>query len=103
MQLMNDDELRNLLRAWKAPPTPSGIEGRVLYAASKRGSGNWIRWLARGSVSVPVPALICALALFIFFALRVLEYREPPRNTLAGFQPVKQLKPRIIRSTYENP
>ncbi len=102
MQPMNDHELRKLLLLWKAPATPPGIEEGVLSAARARGKRNWIAWLVRGSVSVPVPALIAVLVLLVLFGMRILQPQLPVRGTLADFQPVKQLKPRIIRSIYED-
>ena len=67
----------------------------------------WYGWLLRGSVRVPVPALV--LLVVILSALTYLF----PRNrqalpvsarevSLSDFQPVTELKPRIIRSTHEN-
>jgi len=99
---MNDEELRKLLLLWRAPATPLRIEDRVLSAAGARGKRNWITWLVRGSVSVPVPALIAVLVLLVFSGVRVLQPQLPVRGTLADFQPVKQLKPRVIRSIYED-
>ena len=102
MQPLNDDELRGLLRLWNAPPTPPSIEKRVLAAANPSPFKRYLRWLATGSIRVPVPVgigLCVVLLLLAFQALRT--PKQPAAGSLSQFQPVTELKPRIVRSSYE--
>jgi hypothetical protein len=101
MQPLNDDELRGLLRQWHAPPTPSGIESRVLAVANRSPFKRYWRWLATGSIRVPVPVGIAACILLLLLAFQVFRAPKPPVSSLSQFQPVTELKPRIVRSSYE--
>jgi hypothetical protein len=101
MQPLNDDELRGLLRLWHAPPTPSGLEDRLLAAANPSPFERGWRWLAAGSIRVPVPVGIAACVLLLLLAFQVLRTPKQPVGTLSQFQPVTELKPRIVRSSYE--
>lgn len=106
MEPMNDDELRDLLRQWEAPEAPVRLEGRIF---GERPRQPWHRWLMTGSVRVPVPAF--ALVLLALSALayvlprggqapaRPAEVREV---SFSEFQPVAELKPRIIRRSHED-
>ena len=91
---MDDRELQDLLSRWKAPnEVPPHIEQRIF------GAENWWRWLLRGSVRIPVPVLGFAVLLiaggYLFFRDGVVEKRE---LRLADFQPVSEIKVRVIRS-----
>jgi hypothetical protein len=102
MQPLNDDELRGLLRQWQAPVTPSGIENRVLAAARRSWFKRYLRWLGTGSIRLPVPVGIGACILLLVLAFQAFRAPKPPATgSLSQFQPVKELKPRIIRSFYE--
>lgn len=98
MEPLNDEELENIMREWRAPQAPAQIEARVFAARSQ-----WWRWLLTGSISIPVPALAAiAIALgIIFFSLRKPQPPSASPVGLADFQPVKQLNLRVIRSNYE--
>jgi hypothetical protein len=104
MEPLNDQELRELLRRWDAPSAPSHLERRIFGEPKKQ---PWYAWLFTGSIRVPVPALV--LLLFFVAAVTYLLPRgrltpAPPPDTrlsLSDFQPVNELKPRIIRRTYE--
>ncbi len=101
MEPLNDKELSDLLRQWRAPHAPVSLEEKVFPPA---GRARWWRWLLHGSIRVPVPALAAAMVLLLLGAVGVATRKPapPPRTvTLADFQPVKQLQPRVIRSTYE--
>jgi hypothetical protein len=59
-----------------------------------------------GTIRIPVPlgiALLVALAVFLYFRpLNRPETMQPSKSvSLADFQPVKQLEPRIIRRANE--
>jgi len=101
MEPLNDKELSDLLHQWQAPPAPASLEEKILSPAA---AAPWWRWLLSGSIRVPVPALAAALLLLLAYAgFSVRREISPPRTvTLADFQPVKQLQPRIIRSAYED-
>jgi hypothetical protein len=105
MEPLDDKELNQLLRQWKAPATPARIEQRVLPR-----SAPWWKWLFMGAIRVPVPvalAMVAVLALVFYF--RTSDKPKPaPQNashpgtvSLADFQPVKQLEPRVIGRGYE--
>jgi hypothetical protein len=101
MQPLNDDELRGFLRLWHAPPTPSSLESRVLAAVNPTPLKRCWRWLATGSIRVPVPVGIGACVLLLLLAFQILRKPKQPVGTLSQFQPVTELKPRIVRSSYE--
>ena len=96
---MNDHELRHILHEWEAPACPGNLEERIL---AKKGGVDW-RWLLTGSIRIPVPALVLAVVVLtaLFFAVRSPEPKVTKQTGLAGFQPVKQLAPRIVGSNYE--
>jgi len=101
MQPLNDDELRGLLRLWQAPRTPSSLDNRVLAAAAPSMFKRYWRWLATGSIRVPVPVGIAACVLLLWLAAQALRPPKQPVGSLSQFQPVTELKPRIVRSSYE--
>lgn len=57
---MDDEELKQLLREWKAPDAPSQLRPR-------RAPWQWVGWLATGSIRVPVPVVFAALALAVLW------------------------------------
>jgi hypothetical protein len=103
MDPLNDDELTELLHRWRAPAAPLGLEEKVFPAAQRM---PWRRWLLSGSIRVPVPVALVAFVVLLSAIVFSLSARYPVLRpaaavTLSDFQPVKQLQPRIIRSTYE--
>src|SRR5579863_8482530 len=96
MEPLNDSELKQALREWRAPDAPPGMERRVFAQSPHL---RWWRWLLTGSIRIPVPAGIVILILLAFIAYSAYPSRKA--ITLSDFQPVKQLQPRIIRSSYE--
>jgi hypothetical protein len=102
MEPLNDQELNNLLREWKAPPAPLSLEEKFFPRAHR---GPWWRWLLRGSIRIPVPVAVAAAAILLLAVFLSVRNRPPAARpggevTLADFQPVKQLQPRIIRSAH---
>lgn len=102
MEPLSENELNDLLRRWQGPEAPPSLAAKVL----PRRSPSW-RWIFAGTIRVPVPVGLALLALVAI----VLLFRPQPRPattippkpaSLADFQPVKQLEPRIIRRTNEN-
>jgi hypothetical protein len=101
MEPLNDEELNRILRQWDAPSAPSSLEARVLVAALKVGS--W-KWLLTGSFRIPVPVGVLAALLIVwvlFLGWRLTAPRPNQKVNFTNFQPVKELKPRIIRSVYD--
>ncbi|HEY1215329.1 MAG TPA: hypothetical protein VGE93_16990 [Bryobacteraceae bacterium] len=103
MEPLSDRELDELLKRWEAPAAPEALRKRVRQAQR----GSWWKWLLTGSIRVPVPLTLAIAALLIGLFVMVTK-RGPrgdvqvrPETSAAGFQPVKRLEPRIIRSSYE--
>jgi hypothetical protein len=103
MEPLNDNELCDLLRQWEAPEAPAYLEQRIFNEPRKQ---PWYGWLLNGSIRVPVPVLV--LVVVVLAALTFLPRRtwQAPAGftgevTLSDFQPVAELKPRIIRRAYE--
>lgn len=98
MEPLNDDELNRLLRRWEAPQAPASL------GAGLPGHSRW-HWLLKGSIRIPVPlvaaAMLLLLVLSVVSRLRVQETAGP--INFAEFQPVEELKPRILRGGYETP
>jgi len=101
MEPLTDDELHRLLRQWQAPNAPPSLDAKVRAAAPGK---PWWKWLLTGSIRIPVPVgVLAALAI----AWILLQVRWPSRPSVqevnfANFQPVKELRPRILRNSYEN-
>jgi hypothetical protein len=99
MEPLNDEQLKEILREWRAPEAPADLWSPLESRCRPR----WWRWLLTGSVRIPVPALVVALAALAVILFATLKAHPQPANPagLADFQPVKQLNLRVIRSTYE--
>jgi hypothetical protein len=99
MEPMNDEDLKDVLREWRAPGAPKELERKVFAAAKRPG----LLWLLTGSVRVPVPALVLALIVIaaLFYSMRRPEPRAANQSGLAGFQPVHELNPRVVGRNYE--
>jgi hypothetical protein len=99
-KLEDDRELDRVLQQWQAPGAPLSLRARVLPQPS-----HWWQWLATGTIRIPVPVgiavLLAAAALLYFRTYLPTEERptvaQPAKSvSLADFQPVKQLEPRVI-------
>ena len=104
MERMDDRELNQLLREWKAPDAPPHLElpksGRWLGRRSFSG-GVW-KWLLTGSIRVPVPVGVAAALLLGFWLYSSFSGREPvavtdppsrqPVVSLADFEPVEEVE-----------
>ncbi len=103
MEPLNDNELRNLLHQWEAPLAPPHLERRIFGETPKR---PWYRWLVTGSIRVPVPVFALLLVLSALTYVLSRSRQDPPalvrEVSLSDFQPVAELKPRIIRRANEN-
>lgn len=99
MDPLDEKELSPLLRQWKAPETPADLGAKV----RPHRFSIW-RWLTTGSIRIPVPVGLAALAILLVWMLysrpAPVPVVEPAAsNTLADFQPVQQLEPKIIGGT----
>ncbi|HEV8415173.1 MAG TPA: hypothetical protein VGQ49_16400 [Bryobacteraceae bacterium] len=101
MEPLDDRELDKILQQWQAPGAPPSLAVKVLPQRP-----SWWSWVLTGTIPVPVPlgiALVVAIAVFFYF--RPPNRPEPAQPSksvsLADFQPVKQLEPRIIGRTNE--
>lgn len=96
MEPLDEDELKQLLRQWEAPPTPAGLRQRVFPEQQ-----TWWSWLLKGEIRVPVPAVVATaivIALWMHYSRPVPPARvsQPGSVSLADFQPVRQLEPVLI-------
>ena len=100
MEPLDDRELDRILQQWRAPGAPRSLHAKVVPPSQ------WWQWLTKGTIRVPVPVGIVALlavAAFLYFFRTHSSTTEQPMAvqpaksvSLADFQPVKQLEPRII-------
>jgi len=102
MEPLNEKELDELLKDWKAPLAPATLEGK-LFSSMKRAPR--AAWLLTGTISIPVPLFLALILLLCVLGFGILN-RSPAHKThgqptLGDFRPVKQLQPRIIRGSYE--
>ena len=77
MQPLDDDELRGLLREWRPPLTPSSLESRVYDAANPPWFKRYLRWLATGSIRVPVPVGLAVAMLLLALAVQAVRAPKP--------------------------
>jgi hypothetical protein len=100
MEPLNDNELRELLRRWEAPPAPAHVTSKIFGARLP-----WYRWLLSGSIRVPVPAVAALLVVLGLIASMTQSASQPPAVSelrVSDFQPVPELKLRVIRSDHAN-
>jgi len=100
MEPLDDRELDKLLQQWQAPGAPPSLHAKVLPQPSQ-----WWQWLTKGTIRIPVPvgiAVLLAVAALLYFRTYSLTTSQPTvaqpvkSVSLADFQPVKQLEPRVI-------
>ena len=73
---MDDRELNQLLREWKAPDAPPHLRPR-------RARGSWLGWLVTGAIRVPVPVALAALVLAAFWTASTRPELTPAPDTSA--------------------
>jgi hypothetical protein len=100
MEPLDDRELDRILQQWQAPGAPSSLRTKVVPRPSR-----WWQWLATGTIRIPVPvgiAILLAVVALLYFRTYLPTTERPtvaqPAKSvsLADFQPVKQLEPRVI-------
>jgi hypothetical protein len=101
MEPFDDHELARLLREWKAPAAPPALRSGVRGGGPSGVPAPWWRWLFAGSIRVPVPVAVAVALLFAVWAYSELPATEPlppvePTVSLADFEPVRQLEPRVV-------
>ena len=93
----DDATLREALRAWRAPGAPPSLRARVIGERRP-----WWHWPLTGSIRIPAPAVIVALAVLAVWMLARGSDAVPPASgagpavSLADFAPLPELAPRII-------
>ena len=96
MEPLDDNELNQLLRRWKAPPAPPSLRARIFPPQKS----SW-RWLLTGTIRVPVP-IVVAIAVLLAFLIQYVRPASPPRVvqsptvSLADFKAVPQLEPVLV-------
>lgn len=96
MEPLNDDELKQLLREWRAPNAPPALKGKLFLKQS------WWRWLLTGSIRIPVPigiALSFALAALIYWsaAQRAQLPQASDSKSISDFQPIERVEFRLVK------
>jgi len=104
MEPLDDRELDKLLQQWQAPGAPPSLRAKILPPSQ------WWQWLTTGTIRIPVPVgivVLLAVAALLYFRTYSPTTSQPTvaqpvkSVSLADFQPVKQLEPRIIGRTNE--
>jgi hypothetical protein len=103
---MDDGELSRILQEWKAPGAPATLRDRVRspVAPTLPSRQTFGRWLLTGTVRVPVPVGVAAIIVLAFWMYsRAADTPVPMPQvpqaapvTLADFQPVARLEPKIV-------
>ena len=101
MEPLDDRELNSMLESWKAPPAPAHLRESLF---PRDASPWWLRFW-RAQIRIPVPLALCLLLALLFAGLRQATRPPAPETvtavTFRELQPVKEIKPRIIRRHYE--
>jgi hypothetical protein len=105
--VMEDDQLRAVLREWEAPEPNSSMDARVRAVWRASHPPAWKRiWLARVSVPAPVLAVLLLVVAFLLVKFGVARHStaETPSGNgsyvtqlnATGFQPVANGEARVI-------
>ena len=94
MEPNDDPKLSSLLREWETGDAPASLD-RVLDGRR----WNWWRFLATGSIRVPVPIIVAlAAALVVLISAQLRPHPQSTSNiSLVDFRPVEDMNVRIIR------
>jgi hypothetical protein len=99
MEPLDDRELKAVLDEWKAPAAPSHLRESLFPREP------WWTRVWRAQLRIPVPVAVAVTLLLLAFAAAALRRNPPPavvtEVTFRELQPVKELKPRVIRRHYE--
>lgn len=101
MEPLDDQELNGMLREWQAPAAPARLREAVFPPAP------WWRRMWRAEIRIPVPvavglAPLIALGLWWSKPAPPVPAQRAEVVTFRQLQPVKELKPRIIRRSHED-
>lgn len=96
MEPLNDDELKQLLREWRAPNAPPALAAKLFPKQPL-----W-RWLLTGSIRVPVPigiALSLAFAALIYWSATHRAQSQPANDSksISDFQPIERVELRLVK------
>ena len=98
---LSDRELDRLLREeWKSPPAPAHLRGKIFPPPS------WWNRFCGISIRVPLPVACCLTIVLGIGAWRWQAHleatagrgREAPSLEVPKFQPVRELRPRIVKA-----
>jgi hypothetical protein len=92
----DDQELNAMLQEWKAPGLPPHLRAAIFPDMP------WWRRVLRAEIRIPVPVAACLVLLLLagVWMYRPAPPPGPQAITFRELQPVKELKPRIIRRAY---
>src|SRR5688500_8540104 len=120
MDPFDDRDLSHLLREWKTPAAPPTLLHGIRSQGLRRGGPSafdeatadksglpggapspWWRWLFAGTIRVPVPVAVAVALMLAVWAYTRLAVPTPlaesePTVSLADFEPVPQLEPRVV-------
>ena len=96
MEPLDDDDLKQLVPAWKAPDAPEPLH-RQVFGAQRR---SWWTWLFTGAIRIPVPACAAIVLLLGWLAFDrqqdATAVSVPASNietvTLADFEPPAEIE-----------
>jgi len=94
MEPLDDRELSAMLREWRSPAAPAGLRDAVFPPAP------WWRRMWRAEIRIPVPLAVCLVLLLLLGVWVSRTPRPADVVTFRQLQPVKELKPRIIRRVH---
>jgi hypothetical protein len=104
--MMDDEQLRSVLREWNAPEPDAAMDQRIHSAWRESHPGTWKRiWSARISVPVPILAALLLIAMVLWFKLGPSRSATvAPAETggyvtqlnATGFQPAPNGEARIV-------
>ena len=96
---LDDKELNAMLQEWKAPPAPANLRAAIFPEVP------WWRGALAAEIRIPIPFAVAALLLLFAGIWLFRPAPSPPASTqlitFRELRPVDELKPRIIRRTYE--
>src|SRR5580693_4358843 len=102
MESKDDSRLRGILKEWELEGAPESLDARV--AAFRR---SWWSFLWTGSIRVPVPVGLAALAILLAMTFALVRRQAaapatPGAISLVDFRPVHDVNVRVIHGHEPN-
>jgi hypothetical protein len=92
---LSDQELDRLLKEeWKSPRAPAGLREKLF---PPHGGSSWWKKFWSTSIRIPLP-VACGLTILLVVAGWRWQLRETGPQDIPKFQPVVELRPRIIKA-----